>query len=279
MKIDNRVLRMGSLAILLGMCGAKAFGVPISVTTVGTYAASPTAGMTINDATSNTAANGITLANFKTLMTTAFAAQTGGLIDGEDQTAGGTINPQLWRNNNTNYGDGAANLITAIYGSAQSGSIGLYRTDIDPATSLPVAINGNNNNTFVASGTSYIGVQGPGSPINLAFTRGLADIGLTVVPRGAGRTVTMTAILSDASTITGSSQALTADNTSGAFFWGFSAPGGKSIVGLNITSPEGFSRFDDLGFVVNVPEPGSMLLMSLGCMGAIPLRKRISAKR
>jgi len=164
------------------MCGVNAFGGPINVATVGTYAATPTAGMTVNDATSNSAANGITLANFKTLMTASFAGGTGGDIDFEDQTAGGTINPTYWRNNGTSYGDGAANQITATFGIAQSQAVGIYRSDVD-GTNTPMAVNGSSNNAFVASGTSYLGIVTSGSPVNLVFTRGLSALGFTAVPR------------------------------------------------------------------------------------------------
>lgn len=272
MNVQLRVCT-GLMVLVCAIGATNVFGASISVATVGTYAASPTLGMTINDATSNgTPVTGITLANFQTLVTAAFAAETGGVINAEDQTAGGTINPGSWRNNNTNYGEGAANVITATYGSTQGNSLGIYRTDTD-AAGVPFGINGNTNNAFFASGNSYIGIQGSGSPVNLVFTKGLSALGLTLVPRGALRNVTMTAVLNNAASIVGSTQMLTADNLSGAFFWGFQAPVGSAIVGLNITSPEGFSRFDDLGFVV-VPEPASLSLFGLASFGLLVVRRR-----
>jgi len=205
-------------------------------------------------------------------MTASFAGGTGGDIDFEDQTAGGTINPTYWRNNGTSYGDGAANQITATFGIAQSQAVGIYRSDVD-GTNTPMAVNGSSNNAFVASGTSYLGIVTSGSPVNLVFTRGLSALGFTAVPRSAGRGITMTALLSSGS-IVGSSQSLTADNTSGAFFWGFKAPTGTSIVGLNILSPDGFSRFDDLGFVVNVPEPASLWLAAVAGVALVGTARR-----
>jgi hypothetical protein len=270
MNVQLRVCT-GLVALVVAIAATDAFGAAINVATVGSYAASPTAGMTINDATSNSAATGITLANFKPLLTAAFAGNTGGDIDAEDQTAGGTINPTYWRNNGTNYGNGAANQITATYGTSQGNALGIYRSDVDPANGAPFGINGATGNAFVASGTSYIGIQGA-MPVNLVFTKGLSALGFTVVPRGAARTVTMTAVLTSGS-IVGSSQSLTADNLSGAFFWGFKAPAGTSIVGLTVTSPEGLSRFDDLGFVV-APEPASMTLIGLGSLGLVMMRRR-----
>lgn len=276
-KLGSRILATGAVAA--AMCCARGYAVPISVATVGPYAATPTAGMTISNAVSNTAPNGLTLATFQLLMPTAFAANTGGVINAEDQSAGGTI-PGVWRNNNTNYGDGVANQITATYGVGQGSSVGIYRTDLDPTSSAPVGINGNNNNAFVASGTSYIGVAGPGSPVNLAFTKGLSALGLTEVPRSALRNVTLTAVLDNASTIVGSTEQITAANAPGAIFWGFIAPAGRTIVGLNITSVDGggvgqFSRFDDLGFVVAaIPEPTSLGLLGMACVGLVLRRRR-----
>jgi hypothetical protein len=255
-------------AVLFG--GAShSFGVGISVATVGTYAPNPTP-LTINDAASNTITNGLTLANFRTLITSAFAANTGGVIDDEDQSAGGTITGK-WRNNGTTYGDGSANAISVSYGIAQTNTLNLYRSDLD-ATGAPVGINANSNNgTNVVSGTSYLGIPANASPINLVFGKGLSALGLTEVPRGALRVDTMTAILDNAGTLVGSTETITANNTPGAIFWGFQAPTGRSIVGLNIVSTDGsaiqFSRYDDLGFVVAVPEPSSGVLIGLGSLG------------
>jgi hypothetical protein len=215
--INNVMRNSSALLILVGLSVPSASGVPITAATVGVQAPGPTAGMVINDATSNTGPNGLTLATFQTLIPTAFAAQTGGVLNAEDQSAGGTI-PGMWRNNNTNYGDGAANQVTLTFGSSQANSIGLYRRDLDPVTSLPVAINGNTNNAFWVSSNSYLGVQGPGSPVDLTFAKGLSVVGLTLVPRGALRNVTIPAITDNAGTLAGSTQTITADHTSGAFF-------------------------------------------------------------
>ena len=113
------------IALILGS-GSHAFGVAISDGAVGTYAPNPTP-LVMSDAASNAAANGISLANFRTLITSAFAANTGGVIDNEDQSAGGTITGK-WRNNGTTYGDGLANAISITYGTAQSKTL----------TSLPI---------------------------------------------------------------------------------------------------------------------------------------------
>ena len=211
------------VAIALVFGGAsRTFGVGIAVGTVGTYAANPTP-LTINDAASNSVTNGISLANFRTLMTTSFAANTGGVIDNEDQSAGGTIVGK-WRNNGTTYGDGIANAISVSYGTAQTNTLSLYRSDLD-ATGLPVGLNANSNNgTNIVSGTSYLGIPANASPINLVFGKGLSALGLTEVPRGALRVDTLTAILDNASTLVGSTETITANNTPARFFGAFRLP-------------------------------------------------------
>ena len=70
------------IALILGS-GSHVFGVAISDGAVGTYAPNPTP-LVMSDAASNAAANGISLANFRTLITGAFAANTGGVLDDED---------------------------------------------------------------------------------------------------------------------------------------------------------------------------------------------------
>jgi hypothetical protein len=255
------------LAVAVVASVPTAHALPISVSSVGNYAPNPNA-LTLNNAASNSAAGGITLANFQTLMTGAFASNTGGVINFENATG--------WVNSNggaaTAFGDGAANPVTVSYGVAQSESISFWRTDVD-ANLVPLAIDSNNNNgTNVVSGTNYMGVRTTGTPVNFAFSKPLSAIGFSLVPRGQLRNVSMTATLENSSLIVGSTEQITASNTPGPFFWGFVAPVGNRIVGLRIDSPNGFSRFDDLGFVA-VPEPGSIALIGLAGLVLVTRRR------
>jgi hypothetical protein len=244
----------------------QAYGAAISVNSVGTYSPNPNA-LALNNAASNSAASGLTLAAFQALVANAYTTNTGGVIDAQSQTA------PLWQANGTTYGDGAANPISANYGASLSNILQFWRTDVGSG------LNANTNNgTNTASGNAYIGIQGTSSPVNLAFGTGLSALGLTEVPRGALRLVTLTAVLDNASTIVGSTESINADNTPGAIFWGFRAPAGRSITGLSIVSTDGagaaqFARFDDFGFVV-VPEPASFVLIGLGGLGLLALRRR-----
>ncbi len=256
-------------ALIFGVAaaGQNAFGVSISVNTVGAYAPGAAGSPVVNNATSNSAANGIPLAVFQPLVAGAFATNTGGTLNFETSSNWVTSNGGAA----TGFGDGPTNPITASYGVALSQSLGLWRTDV--AAAVPLAIDASGNGANVASGTQIMGIRTSGSPVNLAFSKGLSALGLVFLPRGAARTVTMTAILDDMATIAGSSETINADNTPGSFFWGFKAPAGRTIVGLNILSPGGFSRFDDLGFVV-APEPSSMALIGIGCIAMMVARRR-----
>jgi hypothetical protein len=236
------------------------------VNSVGAYSPGVVGGPTNNDAVSNAGANGIPLAAFQTLVAGAYAANLGGVVDFEVATG--------WTPAATTYADGAANPATVSYGAALNQTLGFWRTDVDPVLLTPFGVNTNSNNGVnVSSGVSYMGVPGGPNLINLTFSKGLSAVGFTVVPRGALRTLTMTALLDDASTLPGSTEQITATNTPGAFFWGFRAPVGKAIVGLGVTSAEGFARFDDLGFVV-VPEPASAAMLGLGVLGGVATRRR-----
>lgn len=121
-------------------------------------------------------------------------------------------------------------------------------------------------------GGGYMGVTNLGSPATMVFNNPLSFFGITAIPRGADRTTTLTATLSDSSTVViGTGVQTTAAGTQGqAVFFGYTAPAGLSINRVAITA-DGFVRFDDLAFAV-VPEPASLGLLSLG--GLAMLRRR-----
>jgi hypothetical protein len=244
-------------ATLVAGASTSAFAVPITVSAVGNYAPNPNA-LTITDAASNAQANGVTLGDFRTLISNAFTANTGGVWTG-DAANGVTYT--------ITYADGAANPISATYGASQANTFSFYRSD--GANGLNT---NNNNGTNVVSGDGYIGIPAQPSPVNLVFNQGLSAVGLTLVPRGAARTVTLTATLDDASTIVSSAET----NNTNAVFYGFTAPAGRKIVGLGLTeAAAGFARFDDLGFVVApVPEPVALGALTLGGLALATRRRR-----
>jgi hypothetical protein len=268
MMIDKLVLRAG--AIVLMLLGGNAYGGTVTVATVGSLDPNAVANggaLAINDAVSNTAAGGVTLANFTTLVAGKFATDGGGVVNGN--SAQGFAN-------GANVGNGPANAIHAKYGTSQTKTLDIWRSDVDAGNSVGdgsgfFAVQTNNNNgANVASVDGYIGFQGVQSP-TLAFGSGLLDLGITLLPRGAARSAQLTVGLSNSTTIVSSLESVVAANTNGVFF-GFAAPAGLKIVSLAIADTGGFNRYDDLAFVV--PEPASMTLFGLGSFGLFVIRRR-----
>jgi len=131
----------GAFAFLvLGLMHAG-MGATITVDTVGVLDPNPNA-LPIVDATSNAAANGVTLTNFQTLMTSAFASNTGGVMDFQEQFQGGTWpnNPAGSPNNGLTVGNSSANTITATYGVSQSQSMSFFRNNA-AADGIDAAVN------------------------------------------------------------------------------------------------------------------------------------------
>ena len=294
------------LAVVLA-AGTSAQSSPITVDSVGVLDPNPNA-LALVDAASNTAANGVTLANFQPLMTAAFAANIGGVMDFQEQFQGGGYpnNPAASTQNGVTLGNGASNLISVKYGASQVPTMGFFRnsaTDgIDAAinqganvisgggsarngsgtsfwdftTSPPTASSGPAGGNIIAAGGGYMGITGAAA-VELDFNNGLAAFGITALPRGSSRHTQLTLTLSDNSTIVSSNDLV----TTSAVFWGFELTPAQLASGLSISKvsfahPDGVNRYDDLAFVVAVPEPGSIALMALGGVGfiAIVFRRR-----
>lgn len=264
--IRNQIPRLFAIAAICAS-SAVATAATLTVSTVGSLDPNPNS-ILINDAVSNSGVNGVTLAAFKPLVAGAFAGNRGGVVTG-DPTEGWT---------NAIVGNGPANPVSATYGAAQSQTLKLWRTNADPGNSvgdgsLFFGIQANTNNgTNVASGTGYIGFQGSASP-SLSFDTGLANLGITLLPRGGDRTATLTVGLSGGGTIVSSTESVVAANTNAVFF-GFAAPAGQGIVSLSIADGGGFNRYDDMAFVIGIPEPCSIGLAGLGLLGVIAQRRR-----
>lgn len=138
-------------------------------------------------------------------------------------------------------------------------------TPIPDGTIVPVAGNGG----------GYIGITDSGSPATLVFNTPLSFLGLTALPRGASRDTLMTVTLSDGSTVQvggGGAQLV----TTSAVFFGYAAPLGQSITRVALTNPHGagVNRYDDLAFVLTVPEPTSLAAL-VGGFGLLRHRRSV----
>ena len=85
--------RAKAALLLTAIVSGTALAAPITVDSVGTLDPNPNT-LTIVDAPSNSAAHGVTLSTFQSLMTSAYANDKGGVMDFQEQFQGGS-----WPNN------------------------------------------------------------------------------------------------------------------------------------------------------------------------------------
>ncbi|MHB8635339.1 MAG: hypothetical protein ACYC96_02585 [Fimbriimonadaceae bacterium] len=224
--------------------------------TVGAYDATPTLGMPINDAASNFGANGITRANFTTMIAAAFAANTGGDIDFEPGNNWTAATIPMNTPVNMNYGVSLSNQLSVSRTDSTIGATGWF-------SGSPTA--------FLTSGTNYLGFAGAGTA-TFTFGSGLLAVGISMIPQpGQVSQTTLTATLSNLTTITTSTEAT--NSTADAIFFGIAAPSGATITALSFND-QGSVRYDDLGFVVApAPEPVSCALLAAGAVALLRRRK------
>ncbi len=143
-------------------------------TSVGVLNPNPNS-LVIQDSPANVGhANFLTQAGMSSLITTAFANNTGGVINWD--SANGWVN-----------GVNALSF-TVSYGVSQSQSLTLGRADGGGASTFGATGNAGSPAT---SGDQILGFQNSGSPVTLTFDKGLSAWGITQLNRFAGRDVTM----------------------------------------------------------------------------------------
>jgi len=254
-------------AVAVGLSGSAAQAALVQPTT-GTYDEQTTATNSVD--TSATAAPN-NAATFSTAVSTAYAADLGGVIN-FDLSANATDT-----------------VLSALYGTSQNKTLTITSnktlsdqtvTSSTSISGLRVALLG--ANTLGAGGNDFTLTVGPitGGLTNEAVTR----VGLTALSRnttGFPGSFTLTATYSGGGT---DSSTFTLSNTSGAgdTFVGFSAPAGQAISSLAFDGPDATTGqdtrliFDDLGFVTSVvPEPSMVGLILIPTLGLLSRRRRV----
>jgi hypothetical protein len=251
MQLARKAPRLALSAALLGLFASPALA---QFTAVGVYDEN-----TVNTNTIEQEAgiSNITLANFKTVVSSAFTAGTGGVINFDVALANSS-------SFNTSFNGGLSTLTVTM--NAAAGANQWNTTNQD-------------SNTWALSGSRYLGTNAS-SQARFDFSQPLSHFGITMLWRNANRTGTVTVFFDDntsasVGSFSSSSGSLvgTVNQTPDVFF-GYVAPTGKAITRIDIIG-DGFVRYDDLGFVTAIPEPSSVAaLAGLGALGLVAMRRR-----
>jgi hypothetical protein len=253
--IGKLVIRASFVALLAGAPGA-AVAAPLNYATVAVYDENV---FQANAVDATAAGSNVTLAQFSLDVAAAFAANNGGVVTFDD----GGATPDT-------AGD---QFFTATYGVAQSAS--LVVTRIDSANFF----NNNNNNAPALSGSAttnangnYLGLAGA-APWAASFSRPLEQWGVTAISRNAERRGVLTINLTNSTSVAFPEETIGAVNDD--TFFGYKAPAGVGIASVSWNDGgSGFSRFDDMAFIVGVPEPAAAALAAMGLLCLRATRRR-----
>ncbi|MEM9914254.1 MAG: PEP-CTERM sorting domain-containing protein [Planctomycetota bacterium] len=242
--MNARFLSFSATAVLLGLSAP----LHADLLLTGEYDSATTNANQVDvSATSDANPNELSLATFTTLVETAFANQTGGVVTFD------------------NAGDSL-------------GSIGITEDLVFADNSVLASFSRVNSQQIQSGGggrTPISGNSGVGGATSYAFDFDEADeitaVGLTILSRsgnGSGNASVVATFL-DASgggvqTVTATSN-LADSNGGDDTFFGFSAPDGLFLTRLDISTPY-FTYTDDLAVVTPIPEPGALSLVGLGLL-------------
>ena len=207
----------------------------------------------------------VPLSQFKTDITAAYAAGTGGVIHFDDVSTATSSQQQIF----ARYGAGNARTLTLTNPNYNATTPAGYQVDMSAATAVAAT---------PISGGNYL--RSNGTTIHaFNFSEPLSEVGFTILARSAARTVNVRLTYDDGTTGTFGPVTVPANTGSGATstpdtFFGFAAPTGRTISGLSIDpGASNFFVLDDLAFVT-VPEPGTLGLAATAAVALLARRRR-----
>jgi hypothetical protein len=237
--------------------------------TSGTYDENTNQGNAVD---TTAASSNVTLGHFKTLISNAFNADTGGVI-AFDSTQAGT----------TGLGAGdtssGSTIINAVYGTSVSNTLTITRELYAGGTGAPnfsISTSGGSSVTESISGSGtadadqkWLGSSsGNGNDWRMTFSTPLVAFGITALYRpSATYTIDLEIGLSDSSTATFTQESIvgvTSGDGSDDTFFGYVAPTGVTISYVRANN-SALGRWDDVAFII--PEPISVVSAIVGLIG------------
>lgn len=203
----------------------------------------------------------VSLAQFKTDVSAAYASDMGGVVNFDDVTTATSNQSQI----DVKYGQ-SQNLTLAMTGTS-------YQVDMSAKATIgaePIS-----GATYLRNGASS-GIQ------SFVFSAPLSEVGFTVLARIGARSITATVTYDDnttgaigpfsVATVSGSGATSSPDT-----FFGFAAPTGRNIKSLSVSAgANNFFVIDDIGFVTAapVPEPSTLALGAVALLAGFVIARR-----